>query len=40
MKREVDNTAPPKVEYFLRNKGGGLSSIIGSIRGWGKEFRT
>ncbi|MFS0855851.1 hypothetical protein [Paenibacillus taichungensis] len=22
MKREVDNTAPPKVEYFLRNKGG------------------
>lgn len=38
VKRIVDDTVPPKVEYFLTEQGNKLSSIIDSIRVWGKEF--
>nr|WP_305729142.1 winged helix-turn-helix transcriptional regulator [Paenibacillus sp. OK076] len=38
VKRIVDDTVPPKVEYSLTEQGNKLSSIIDSIRVWGKEF--
>lgn len=38
VKRVVDDTVPPKTEYFLTEQGKKLSSIIDSIREWGKEY--
>lgn len=40
VKRVVEDMVPPKVKYFLTEHGNKLSSIIDSIRGWGKEFLT
>ncbi|WP_337031500.1 helix-turn-helix domain-containing protein [Paenibacillus illinoisensis] len=40
VKRVVDDTVPPKVEYFLTEQGNKLASIIDSLRVWGKEFLT
>lgn len=38
VKRVVEDTVPPKVEYFLTEQGNQLSSIINSLRVWGKEY--
>jgi len=36
VKRTVDDTVPPKVEYFLTEQGNELLSIINSLRVWGE----
>ncbi|MEI2367702.1 winged helix-turn-helix transcriptional regulator [Niallia circulans] len=38
VKRKVDDTVPPKVEYFLTEQGNELSSIINSLRVWGQHY--
>lgn len=38
VKREVDGTIPPRVEYSLTEQGNELSSIINSLRVWGQHY--
>ena len=38
VKRKVETTVPPKVEYSLTDLGENLSPIIKSLRTWGNEY--
>ncbi|KAB2331707.1 winged helix-turn-helix transcriptional regulator [Bacillus mesophilum] len=38
VKRKVDDTVPPRVEYFLTEQGNELSTIINSLRKWGQNY--
>lgn len=38
VKRKVDDTVPPKVEYSLTDRGENLINIMESIRTWGNEY--
>jgi DNA-binding HxlR family transcriptional regulator len=40
VKRTVDDTVPPRVEYFLTEQGNELSSIINSLRVWGQKYQS
>ncbi|MFM9281334.1 winged helix-turn-helix transcriptional regulator [Paenibacillus jiagnxiensis] len=38
VKRKVEDTVPPKVEYSLTDQGENLSHILESMRAWGNKY--
>jgi DNA-binding HxlR family transcriptional regulator len=38
IRRNVENSIPKKVEYFLTDQGESLSPIVESMRTWGNEY--